>query len=180
MSSTVTKKQSPTNLVAVGKITRLHGFRGELVILSDSGKESSLKYLKSLWLGNDPASAEPHVLEEASWMPKGWKSSFAEIKDEETAKKFKGATVYAAREDLEPTESNEYYLSDLTAASLIDGSTGEAVGAFVGIDNPAQGSDRWWFQVEGRTIAVPAQKRFIATVDVEKKRIVVNHLDELL
>lgn len=184
MSSPSVSTLSPNHLISIGRVIRLHGYKGDLVVLSGAGKDSALGYLKNVWIGSQPESATSFELEEASWMPKGWKITLKDLRDEASAQRLKNQSVFARREDLEPASEDEYYVSDLEGALLVDAETGKERGKFIGLETPASASpgltDLWWFEIEGEERAVPAVKYYIDRVDPQGRRIYVKNLNELL
>jgi len=167
-------------LVEVARVLKPHGYKGEIFAGGDCGKDSALGYCSHIWLGNSENSVRQFELLEAAWMPRGWKVRIAGIDSEEAAREIKDARIFVRREDLRSTEDGEYYLSDLVGADVLDDKTGLKVGTFETSETVAVGQDVWWIQIEDQTLAVPANRNFIKSVDVARRQIRMDRLSELL
>lgn len=146
--------------------------------MTDSGRESVLRDLTTLYLGKTPDTASAFPVTEASWMPRGWKLQVTGIDTFEQARALAGCSVYGERSALPKTEANEYYLADLQGATAVDAVTGKPVGTYRGVESTG-GSDRWWFDGPEGEFAVPAIRRFVLEVDPAGKRIVLQNLGDL-
>ena len=152
--------------VSLGIIKRLHGFKGAFVVDSSTGEESALQYLKKVYV-----EGAAYTIEEAAWMPKGWKVQLVEVTTEAAAKALLGKTLQANRQDLEETGSNEFYVHDLIGAMAKDVDTEKDVGTFLRAESVKGGQDLWWFDGEGHEFSVPATKDFIVKVETKTKTI---------
>ena len=174
---------SGLQLISIGKVSRLHGYQGALVVTTQSGKDSALNSITQIWLGKTPESAQPFQIQSASWMPRGWKLELSQINDEPSAENLLGLTVFANRLDLPPLETNEYYLSDLEQMKVMDWDTKEVIGSFVALEESDVKQNLkasyWLIQTQKGSISVPAVAHFIHQVDTENKIIWLKNLSEL-
>lgn len=170
-------------LIAIGKTTKLHGFKGALVVFTDSGKESALASVKRIWLGHTPKDATEHAVLSAQWMPKGWKLELEHINTETAAQALLGLSVFAERQDLPEPENNEYYLSDLLGMPAYEWETQNSVGTFKALLETGQTAQvkatSWVFQTPSGELCVPAIAYFIHSVDLTAQKIWLKNLREL-
>lgn len=165
-------------MVEIGTITRNHGFRGAVVAVVPSGKTCALGRLLQVRIGNTELDAKLLTIEEAAWMPSGWKLKLSGIDTEEAAQELRGKKLFVPREELPEVLEGEYYLVDLVGSVGIDTLTNQPVGLFDGIEEGA--GNRWWrFVSQGRELLVPPNKRYLSKVDVAAKQIWLTALEEL-
>jgi 16S rRNA processing protein RimM len=171
--------------VTLGIVGRPHGFRGAFVVSTPSGKESALPFLKNVYIGASKDALRSFHLREAAWMPRGWKVVVEELSSDAEVSSLIGQTVYARREDLPETKSDEFYVHDLIGAKVLDSETSAPLGNFlaaedVGGDQHPFGQERWWIETESVSFSVPATKHYIDRVDTKGKTIYLKNYKELL
>ncbi len=169
------------NLVRVGKIGRPHSFRGAFVVQEHSGPDSVLGSAKRLWVGTTAENAKEYPVAEARWVGQGWVLKLAGVDSDEWVKASVHQSVFQERAAFPEADGGEYYVADLIGFTAVDAESGERLGNFLGAETPApgMGPDRWWFQMGGREVAVPAIPDFVVSVDLETKTIVVRGLKEM-
>ena len=166
-------------LVLIGTVVKPHGLDGSVLVKSDTGQESSLQYVPSLWLGATPENSQEYEITETAWMPKGWKVTLDGVEKIEAAEPLKGLKVFVDREELDETDDDEFYLSDLNGLTAQD-ENGNKLGRYLRAETPENSTDLWWFEIGGKEIAVPATKTYLKKVDVKAGIIVLANLDKLI
>jgi 16S rRNA processing protein RimM len=167
-------------LILVGKIARPHGFRGELIVQAEGGSESALGYLREVFIGSESSEElTPHHIQEAAWMPKGWKIRLAGWSSDSQVIQHRGESVFADRSQLKETDENEYYIADLEGARVIDVETKELLGELFGVES-SPGADRWWIKRENETFAIPAIQRYVHSVDKNNHTVWVKNVRDFL
>lgn len=170
-------------LVEIGTVSRLHGYKGSIVVHTSSGEDSTLSSLSKVWIGNTPEEASPFSLTEAAWMPKGWKITLDTVQSAELAETLIGKKVYADRLELPQLTKGEYYVSDLVGLTGKEHGTEKTVGIFSSLEEtaPVKGavSACWIFTSSSGEVSIPAVARFIHSVDLEKGIIWLQNLGEL-
>lgn len=173
----------PNDLLPIGKITRLHGLRGGLFFQPFDTESRSLESCTQVLIGSAPDQTTPFTILEAAWMPKGWKLVVEGVTTAEAATTYLNQTVYISRQELPELDEAEYYAQDLVGCEVI-GPDGTLLGQLFSIESashPGMSSDRWWVKTPaGEEVAVPAVKRFIQSIDLQTRRIVVVDFDQLL
>ena len=155
-------------LVLAGKVARPHGLKGGFVVLTDTGKESSLGYVTEIFIGKDTTTAVGHSSLRRDWMPSGWVLAVREIRSPEGAKKLVGMNVYVNRKALSPIPSSTYYLADLQGKAFIDSKTRAHLGTLVRVERAEHplGHD-WWVgsSTDGKEFFVPTAPHYVEKVD---------------
>jgi 16S rRNA processing protein RimM len=169
------------NLVRVGKIGRPHSFRGTFVVQDHSGEESVLGAAKSVWIGNSPETAKEFIVESAHWAGQGWLVKLEGCDSDEWVKANVHLSLFLDRDRFPKPKGGEYYVADLVGFSAVDAESGETIGTFVSSEPlpPGMGPDRWWFNVSGKEVAVPAIAEFVEAVDVKTRTIRVRGLKDM-
>lgn len=136
---------------------------------------------KAVWVGKTPETAESYSIAELKWAGQGWLIRLVGVDSDEWVKSHVHLSLYLEREALPKTGTSEYYVADLVGFTALDAQTGEPIGTFLGAEPlpPGFGADRWWFQVAGREVAVPAMGQFIEAVDTAARTIRVRGLKEM-
>lgn len=170
-------------LVEIGTVSRLHGYKGSVVVHTSSGEESALSSLTKIWIGNTPQEASLFSMTEAAWMPKGWKITLETVQSAELAETLVGKKVYADRLELPQLLKGEYYISDLVGLPGKEYGTERLVGIFSSLEEtaPVKGtvSACWIFKSSSGEVSIPAVARFIHSVDIENGIIWLHNLEEL-
>jgi 16S rRNA processing protein RimM len=177
---------SSSSLVLIGTVSKLHGFKGSLVVYTPTGKDSSLGSLDRIWLGTGPENAQEFQLSSSSWMPKGWKILLESVNSEEKARALVGNQVFAERTDLPQLEKGEFYLSDLLGVAGVEKETGRTLGYLSRLEesNPESSvKATFWVFTPDKTketeLFVPAVSHFIETVNLDEKIITLKNLTDL-
>lgn len=163
-------------LVHIGKITRLFGFKGGLALKLLNPSESTLsKGMKVTLIGPFNAS-KVETLHEV--MP-GGRCFFEGITTDTDARTLIGYDLYVAREDLPELDEHEYYLNDLLSMNIVD-QHGEKLGTVVGFShNNAQDL----LEIElpsGKKASIPLVQAIVTDIDFSKRIITVDVPEGLL
>lgn len=157
--------------VVVGKITRAHGLRGEVVVLVFSDNPDRFEPGSTMFLEDGR-----EVRVRAS-RPNGGRLlvSFDGIEDRTVAEGLRGLSLVVPRSMLPPLPEGEYWPHQLEGCSVVTES-GRILGSIVDvIANPA--NDLWVAVDEtGTEILVPAIREVVVRVDVEGRRVLVRDL----
>lgn len=167
-----------SDFLELGSVLRLHGFRGAMVVKSSGEEASALSYLREVYLEID-GQLKSLSIEEASWMPKGWKLVLQGFNSETLTRKLIGKKVFSKREALRELPKNEFYVSDLIGTIVLDANTNIPIGTVVKIDTFGC-QDRWWVSYNKREVGIPAVGRYIERVDPLNRTVSVKNFSELV
>jgi 16S rRNA processing protein RimM len=158
--------------ILLGRITGVHGVRGDVVIDSYTAEPTDIGAYGPLESEDGTRSFEIKVVRVT---PKGAViARVAGIGDRTEAEKLKATPLYADRARLPPTEEGQYYHADLVGLRVED-AQGRVLGSVIGVANYGAG-DLLDVRLEGEkgSELIPFTDAFVPVVDVTGGRVVVN------
>jgi 16S rRNA processing protein RimM len=174
----------PSHKLALGRLTRTHGLKGELWLDTYSGETEHLTPPIDVWVGAaDRCPAEQDCRTAQDWRAAQIETiraqssagrvivRFAGVDSVEGAKAFRGQTVWVDRSNATPLGEDEFYVADLVGLSVIV--DGHAVGR---VASTWENGHNWYLEVEaaeGRRVQVPFIGRFVGMVDLERRTVEV-------
>lgn len=172
---------TPGGLLAIGRVSRAHGLKGELRVDLFFDGSDALGQVDELWLSRQsetPAGAERHVLEEARPVPRAYLIQLAGVVERNGAEALKGCTVWVARSALPESDESEYYLVDLIGAR-VTGPEGE-IGTVIEIATHPSIDALVIKTPDGRTVEQPLVPDWILRVSVAEKLVELSTLEGLI
>jgi 16S rRNA processing protein RimM len=173
---------APVGLLAIGRVARAHGLKGELRVEPFFEGSDALEHVSELWLSRQteaPDGAAQYVIEWARAVPRAYLVKVEGVAERNGAEALKGATVWIERAALpEPAETDEYYLVDLLGAK-VTGPEGE-IGTVIEIATHPSVDALVIRTPDGRTLEQPLVPAFVARVSVADKLVELSTLDGLL
>lgn len=171
----------PNDLFHVGKIVGFHGLRGEVKIRPSTNSPDLLVGITSVKIRLPSGQELAGKVGSVRLVRRLLLVNFVEYKDRTEAEFLENADVYVTRDQLEPLEDDEWWVSDLVGLEAYT-VAGELIGTVVSIIDssnqlleiqPARSGDQ-------RTILVPFVKALVPKVDLRSRRIEVANLPGLL
>jgi 16S rRNA processing protein RimM len=159
-------------LIALAKIVRPHGLRGEvkaLLLTNDPGQLAGLGECY-LWDAASDARSRSRV-EQCRIQGRAALLAFEGVRSIALAQALVGRLVAVPEEALAPLPRGTFYASTLVGASVVT-EDGVLVGEFVGLE-AAPGQDLWVVRAEGREHLIPAVAEIVREVDVAARRITI-------
>lgn len=158
-------------MILLGRITGVHGIRGEVVVQSFAAEPEGIAAYGPL---SDKAGQRTFALKVVRMTPKGAViARVAGITDRTAAEALKGTDLYIAREKLPPPDEGEFYHADLIGLTAVS-PEGAPLGAVVGVHNFGAGDlIEVRLAAGGETELVPFTDAFVPTVDIPGRRVVV-------
>lgn len=161
---------TPGNLVAIGRIGRPHGIRGEMRVTAYHPASSLIFETKTLLVGG-----APHRVMAARPSGDVVLLALEGITTREAADALKGAEIAVPRSALPPAAPGEMYLTDLVGCTCAEGET--VLGVVVGVATyPA--SSCLVVEGEAGVREIPAMAPYLASVDLEARRIAIAHAED--
>jgi 16S rRNA processing protein RimM len=160
--------------IAVGRITRAHGVRGEVAVLPLSQVESRFEPGSKLLVdeGGRPltvAGARPHR--------NRLLVSFEEVRDRDQAEAIRGRYLFVHVSTAPSLPEGEYWTHELIG-STVETAEGRHVGVIREIiHTPA--NDVWVASRDGGEVLIPALKDVVESVDLVGRRIVIREVEGL-
>ena len=157
-------------LVAVGRIVRTQGRRGEVRVEPLTDAPERLRELRECWLV-PPASGERHDIEAVWFQGRVPVVKLARSASMTDAQALVGRLVTIPRAAVRQLPPDRYYAFDLVGC-VVETPEGVSLGAieevFVGPEH-----DYWTVQRAGRTWLLPAVAAIVERVDLAARRVVV-------
>jgi 16S rRNA processing protein RimM len=165
-------------MIAVGRITKSVGIKGELnvAVLTDNPKR--FEKLKSVWIGTDEAGAERYTVLSVRMSRSGVVLKTKEIQSRLAAEAQRGRFVFAAAKDAITLTRGSYFIHDIVGMNVLT-EAGEQIGIVRDVMQlPA--NDVWVVAAGEKEILIPAMKEVIRSVDVQRRVIVIRPMEGLL
>ena len=178
----MTAEPTPAGLLAIGRVARAHGLKGELRVELFFDGSDALEHVSEVWLSRQPETpdgAVSYTLEWARAVPRAYLLKVEGIAERNGAEALRGSTAWVSRAALpEPASADEYYLVDLLGAK-VTGPDGD-IGTVIEIATHPSVDALVIRTADGRTLEQPLVPAFVARVSVAEKLIELSTLDGLL
>ena len=167
-----------SELIAVGRVRRAHGVRGELVVevLTDAPgavfAPGRRVFAGTERGGRAPGGAELHVVR-SSRFKDGLIVSFRELTDRNAAEVWRDRLLVVPADELEPPAEHEIYIHDLVGMRVLL-QNGEEVGLVSEVFELPQGLVLDVRRNSGGTVMIPFHASAVAFVDRHERAI---HVD---
>jgi len=181
MTLTASAKSEAQQFVAVARIARPQGRRGEVAaeILTDFPER--LARLRRAYLAKPGGPVEPVGVENA-WPHKGRIIlKFSGVDSINQAEQLRGMEVLIPRAERAPLEQNQYYVSDLEGCRVLverNGTTREW-GRVTGLE-PTGGVDLLRVETARGEVLIPLAQEICKRIDTGSKVIIIDPPEDLL
>lgn len=171
----------PDRLLAVGRIRKAHGLKGDCVIFPLTGTPERLFAVgRELWLLdlNGVAVGGPIEVARGRAYHRQWLVAFSGYSDRTTAERLTGLFLAVPAESLDPPEEGEVYLHELVGFAVQD-RDGNALGLVTTcLDLPGGVT----LEVQGpkREFLLPFKREFVVELDRQGRRVLVDLPDGLM
>lgn len=167
-------------LIAVGRIVKAFGIRGELVVSPMTDNVLRFSRLKQVFVGRDDRSAREtevtHVALDAE--KRGVRLRLAGYNDRTAAGELVGSFLFVDERDAVRPAEGAYFIHDLIGLRVVD-QRGTAVGVVQDVVKyPAQ--DVYVLACNGTEVMVPAVKEFIRQVDLDAGTMTIHFIEGML
>ena len=163
--------------LAIGKIVRAHGLRGELSVSILTEFPERFETTEWVYLGNE-YEASPYRLEGYRWHKKNLLLTLSGITDRTQAEQLRGQYVQVPLADAVPLPEGTYYLYQLIGLHVIT-ADGQSLGVLADIIETGA-NDVYVIEGDGRQILLPAIDEVVRSIDVETGQMVVQVIDGLI
>jgi len=165
------------DLVAIGKITKPHGIRGELKVVSSFDLKEFLAHFSRLWL----VRAEQGESFSVEWVRGRGRSVILKLQDVDdpaAAERFRDWEVAVPRDTLPSLPAGQYYSFQLVGLMVVT-EGGEGVGRIREV-LPMPAHDVYRVRGKRGEVLIPAVKEFVVEIDLDQGRVVIRSLEGLL
>jgi len=162
---------TPERLV-VGRIAKLHGLNGEVVVEVLSDAPDRFARGSKVQAGDPDAATRTLTVSTARVHQNRLLVRFYEVPDRSTAEPLHGALLSIAASDAAPLPEGRYYSWQLEGLEVVD-EEGRHLGTLDRILERA-GNDVWVVATDDGEAMVPAVDEFVRSVDLDARRVVVH------
>ena len=159
----------PPRFVAVGRITRAHGVKGEVAVLPLSQVEARFEPGARVLAGED--QGEELVVAEARPHRGRLLVKFRGLTDRDRAEALQGTYLFVPASESPSLPPGEFWTHDLIGCHVV-AEDGRSLGSVREVIH-TQANDVWLVEADGEETLVPALKEVVADVDLSARRIVV-------
>ncbi len=163
------------DFLAVGRVLRPHGVRGELLLATLTDFPDHLAEVKTVYLGDDAAA---HPLAAARVHRGQLIIRLADVPDRDAADAFRGQLVQIKAVAAAPLPPGTYYHHQLIGLAVVT-DAGEPLGALSDVLETGA-NDVYVVTGPTREILLPAIRSVILTIDLPARQIIVHVPDGLL
>jgi 16S rRNA processing protein RimM len=156
----------------LGKITRKHSFKGEVVAKFDTDNLASYQNLESIFL-DIRGELVPFFIDDLTMLPKGVRLKLEDVNSEQEAQRLVGCAIYLHDSMLPAPSEGELFIHEIIGYEVIDsnyGTLGKLQSVVEGVQD--------LFLVEhptGRIIYIPwVKEAIVKEIDQTHKTISVN------
>ena len=164
--------------ITIGRVSGLHGIRGNLKIRYYNERRSDFLSYKEIYLEDRDGHMKPYEIQEARVLRKFISARLRGCEGIADAEKIVGASVLVKREDLPPVEEGEYYWFEIIGMDVVT-DEGRVLGRVEAI-LPSGGNDAYLVRGSGREWLIPATGEVITRVDRGKGQMVIYPVEGLL
>ncbi|UBM59454.1 ribosome maturation factor RimM [Marinilongibacter aquaticus] len=163
----------------LGKITKPHGLKGEVVVWLDVDAPELYAEMDSVFLkiGNELV---PYFIEEIQIRGKKSIAKFEDFERLEDTEKIINKELYLPLDNLpELDDDHSFYYHEIVGYALKSENSGEIIGLITQVYE-GSGQDLLAFEKEGKEVLIPISDEIVKTLDREAKTLTVDLPDGLL
>lgn len=166
------RKTHGSRHVAVGRVVRAWGTKGEIKIESLTDFPDRFAPRKTLYIGGTPYTVERSRHQKSSFIVK-----LAAVDDPSAAERLRGALLEIPVEEVRRLPAGEHYWFEVIGLEVVD-TNNEPVGRVEGI-LPTGSNDVYIVRTQRGEILIPATDEVVKAVDLEKGRMIIHFVDGL-
>lgn len=165
-------------MIAVGKISKSIGIKGEFKVTMFTDRPERFRNLEVVWIGADETTAKRHRVRSARVSKTAVVLGLEEIHSRSGADERRGEFVFVEKPDEVAPKRGSYYIHEIIGMNVVKES-GEPVGIVQDVlTMPA--NDVWVVVGGNKEYLIPAIKQVIRSVDVRLRKIVIRPMEGLL
>jgi 16S rRNA processing protein RimM len=166
------------DLIAIGRISKPIGTRGEVRILPFTDDKQRFSDLQFVWMGENEEVVEQREIRTVRIDAKHVVLSIRGVETVEKAEEFRDQYLFVPKENMVQLRKGSYFVDDVIGCEVVTEEQ-NVVGKITDLLSlPA--NDVWVVRKGAKEILIPAVKAIIRHVDVEQKRITIHALEGLL
>lgn len=170
-------RQPELRYLAIGRVIRAHGLRGELSVTVLTDFPERFETTKWVYLGNE-FEATSYRVQSFRWHQQNVLLTLEGVTDRTQAERLKGQLVQVPVEEAMPLPDGSYYLYQLIGLKVED-TAGQFLGTVKDVLETGA-NDVYVIEREGRELLLPAIPDVIKQVNIAQGIMVVHLLDGLI
>lgn len=163
--------------ILIGKISSIHGIKGEVKIYPYTDDVENLTTLKEIYM--DENLNLKHIITNLRVHKNMLIAKFADINDVDEAEKFKDKDLYIPKSFLKDLEEDSYYILDLIGMQVLN-SNEELFGTLTYVFNTGANDVYEVKDKDNKCFYLPAIKDVIKKIDIKNKKMYVEVMEGLL
>jgi 16S rRNA processing protein RimM len=165
-------------MIAVGRVAKSVGIKGELGISMLTDDPRRFTKLKYVWIGRDESKAVRYTITSARTTRSAVVLKLEEIDSRTAADGQRGQLVFVSTNDAISPRKGSYFIHDIIGINVVT-EAGDKIGTVREVMKlPA--NDVWVISAGGKEILIPAIKAVIRSVDLKRHTVVIRPLEGLL
>jgi 16S rRNA processing protein RimM len=165
-------------MIAVGRISKSVGIKGELKVVPLTDDPHRFSRLTTVWIGRDEETSERCTISSVRISEGGVLLKLKEVGSRTDAERRRNSFVFIPEKDASGPSKGSYYIHEIIGME-VSTDRGEALGRVRDVLK-LPGNDVWVVLCGKREILIPVTKEIIASVDVEGRAIVIHPIEGLL
>ena len=162
----------------LGKITKKHSFKGELIINLDTDEPEIYKNLQSVFI-NINGKLIPYFIEKSKIHKKSTlRIKFEDINSEQEASSMINKEVYLPLENLPKLQGKKFYYHEIIGYNVVDSKYGD-IGLIIKVDDKSSQSI-FIVKNNGKEILIPINDNIIETINRENKTVYISSPNGLI
>lgn len=165
-------------MIAVGKISKSVGLRGEVRVTLLTDSPDRFRTLKVVWIGSEAATVTRYKIQSVKVSPAAVVLQVENVETRTAADALRGQFVFVAAKDEVKPKKGSYFIHEIVGMTVVD-EAGETIGTVQEVmQMPAH--DVWVVTSGEKEFLIPAIKEVIRSVDVGRKTVVIRPMEGML
>jgi 16S rRNA processing protein RimM len=165
-------------LIAIGRVSRPIGTRGEIKIQSLTDDVKRFEMLKSVWIGENEGNARIRRVCAVRINREQVSMRLDNVADADSAEKIRNLYLFVPEDEAVELREGRFFIDDILGCEVV---TEEKMKVGIVSDLLSLPANDIWVISDGaREILIPAVKDIVRQVDVRNKRIVIHAPEGLL
>jgi 16S rRNA processing protein RimM len=171
-------KTTGRELLAVGRIEKAFGIKGEVVVDPMTDAPGRFRMLKRIFIGADDEEVQESLIEHVSVEPRGVRVKLKGVRTRRAAEQIVGLLLFVDETGRASLPKGRFFVHQLIGLAVVD-QHGRTRGKLKEVMKlPAQ--DVYVVDMGGREIMLPAVKEFVTAIDMSGGTITVNLIEGML
>jgi len=171
-------KTTGRELLAVGRIEKVFGIKGEVIVDEMTDSPERFRTLKRMLVGSGGGTTRKVAVERVSVEPRGVRLKLKGIDTRAAAEELVGSFLYVDEAHRLRLPNGRYFVHQLIGLTVVDARGGRVGRLKEVMKLPAQ--DVYVIEREGGEIMVPAVKEFVSAIDLNAGTITVSLIEGML